>query len=446
MLESIRKTVAGRSVLILGFGREGKSTYKIVREAGGYRELAVADQAPRDPSLEPEIRWYTGADYQKAMDSYDLVWKSPGIVLQQGPQAHSCRITSQTQEFFSRYRNQIIGVTGTKGKSTTTTLIYHILKENGVKCLLAGNIGIPAFDVAEQAEPDTVIVFELSSHQLEYMTVSPRTAVLLNIHEEHLDHYGTMEKYVAAKKNIYLHQKETDLFFCNEENLPAAEENHGRLIPVGGRDCALWLDESRGEVHFDGEVYRIPTEQIRLVGTHNWFDIAVAYGVCRRNGITDQGFTRALESYQPLPHRLQYIGCRNGVKYYDDSISTICNTTLQAIRSVKDADTVLVGGMDRGIDYTELMEGLLDFPRLKVIFMEASGARVYREMTERYGSSCGPQRLFLVKNLEEAVTLAAKITAPGHSCLLSPAAASYGIFKNFEERGEVFQQLVKELR
>ncbi len=443
MLEAIRKTVAGRRVLILGFGREGRSTYRILREAGGWRELAVADQAPRDPALEPEIRWHTGPDYQDAMNQYDLVFKSPGIVLQREPGEYHCRITSQTQEFFQCYREQIIGITGTKGKSTTTTMIYHILVENGVKCLLAGNIGIPAFDVAERVEPDTVIVFELSSHQLEYMTVSPRTAVLLNIHEEHLDHYGTMEKYVAAKKHIYLYQEKDDMFICGAQGLPLPGENHGRLYTAGEQGADIWLEHEKGTVHFGGHSYQIPTGQIKLLGEHNWFDIAVAYGVCRMNGITDQGFEQGLIGYEPLPHRLQYVGCWGDVKYYDDSISTICNTTIQAIHSIPDVDTVLVGGMDRGIDYTELMEGLMEVSRLKVIFMEASGERIYREMTERYGEACRPQRLFLVKNLEAAVDLAAQVTSPGRSCVLSPAAASYGIFKNFEERGEAFQELVK---
>lgn len=457
MIRMLRNRIAGKKVLILGFGREGKSTCQALKAAGGYAGLAVADQSSRDPSLEPEIRWFAGAEHQKAVLDFDLIFKSPGVVLEKEieeslrkrPGPLSRYLTSQTQEFFSRYRDQIIGITGTKGKSTTTTLLFHILKENGFPCLLAGNIGIPVFDVAEQMGPDTRVVCELSCHQLEYMTVSPHVGILTNIHEEHLDHYGTMEKYVASKKQVYLHQQPGDVLFCNGENLPAAGENCGRLVPVYGTDT--WLPEEETEalrichktVYFDGGVYRIPLEETRLVGEHNCFDIGIAYAVCRGLGISDGAFTKALRTYEPLPHRLQYVGCYGGIKYYDDSISTICDTAIQALRSVEDADTILIGGMDRGIDYGELIRALYDFPKLNVILMEATGRRIYREIMENYKDFPGGRRLYLTEHLEDAVKLAAEKTRPGNSCVLSPAAASYGIFKNFEERGEVFQRLVK---
>ncbi len=462
MIQTLRNRIVGKRVLILGFGREGRSTYQALKAAGGYAGLAVADQSPRDSSLEPEIPWFAGADHQKAAADFDLIFKSPGVVLDKGVEEAlrkrlgdiSLYLTSQTQEFFSRYRDQIIGITGTKGKSTTTTLLFHILKENGFPCLLAGNIGIPVFDVAGQMNEDTLVVCELSCHQLEYMTVSPRTAILTNIHEEHLDHYGSMEKYVASKKQVYLHQRPEDVFFCNSEDLPAAGEACGKLIPVYG----MWFDkkpagdDASGEnaikiwhktIFYDSGIYRIPLEQTRLVGEHNCFDIGIAYAVCRKQGISDQDFTRALCTYEPLPHRLQYVGCFGGIKYYDDSISTICDTAIQALHSVEDADTILIGGMDRGIDYEELIRALYQYPKLHVILMEATGRRIDQEIRADYQDFPNPGRLYLTEHLEDAVKLAAEKTRPGRSCVLSPAAASYGIFKNFEERGEAFQELVK---
>ncbi len=462
MIQTLRNRIVGKRVLILGFGREGRSTYQALKAAGGYAGLAVADQSPRDSSLEPEIPWFAGADHQKAAADFDLIFKSPGVVLDKGVEEAlrkrlgdiSLYLTSQTQEFFSRYRDQIIGITGTKGKSTTTTLLFHILKENGFPCLLAGNIGIPVFDVAGQMNEDTLVVCELSCHQLEYMTVSPRTAILTNIHEEHLDHYGSMEKYVASKKQVYLHQQPEDVFFCNSEDLPAAGEACGKLIPVYGMrfDKKPAGDDASGEnavkirhktIFYDGGIYRIPLEQTRLVGEHNCFDIGIAYAVCRKRGISDQDFTRALCTYEPLPHRLQYVGCFGGIKYYDDSISTICDTAIQALHSVEDADTILIGGMDRGIDYDELIRALYRYPKLHVILMEATGRRIDQEIRADYQDFPNPERLYLTERLEDAVKLAAEKTRPGRSCVLSPAAASYGIFKNFEERGEAFQEMVK---
>lgn len=476
VIQTLRNRIAHKNVLILGFGREGRSTYQMLRRAGGYASLAVADQNLRDPSLEPETGWFAGPDHQKAVREFDLVFKSPGVVLEPEIEAElkkraggiSGSLTSQTQEFFRRFRDQIIGITGTKGKSTTTTLLFHILKENGFPCLLAGNIGIPVFDVAMQMREDTVVVCELSCHQLEYMTVSPGVGILTNIHEEHLDHYGSMEKYVASKKQVYLHQRPEDVFFCNSEDLPAAEETCGRLIPVYGTERlqaegfsseqiqaagiesgGLTEDDTETvkiwhkTVFFDGGIYRIPLEQTRLVGEHNCFDIGIAYAVCRRQGISDQDFNRALYTYEPLPHRLQYVGCYGGIKYYDDSISTICETAIQALHSVEDADTILIGGMDRGIDYKELIRALYGYPELNVILMEATGRRICQEIRENYQDFPNSQRLYLTEHLEDAVKLAAEKTRPGRSCVLSPAAASYGIFKNFEERGEAFQAMVK---
>ena len=206
--EYIKEQTDGKTVCILGFGREGKSTYKILKKYCSPASIAIADLNPVDRSaneLPDDVKLICGEDYQKSLDDFDMVFKSPGIVLEKQPEELKCEITSETQIFFSVYREQIIGITGTKGKSTVTSLIYHILRESGKDCRIAGNIGIPVFDIAEDISEETIIVCELSCHQLEYMTVSPAKAVFLNLFEEHLDHYGTLENYYNAKKNIYLH-------------------------------------------------------------------------------------------------------------------------------------------------------------------------------------------------------------------------------------------------
>ena len=356
---------------------------------------------------------------------------------------------SQAELFFHLFRDQIIGITGTKGKSTTTSLLYHVLKSAGQDCVVMGNIGIPAFDHLEEIGPDTRIVFELSCHQLEYMTVSPHIGVLINIHEEHLDHYGTMEKYVAAKHRIFRNQGSDDILVCNVQCLPEPGECPSRLIRVGTNcpDADVNVDncgENGTFVDYGGRRYRIPETEIRLLGQHNYFDIAVVYAVCGLLGIGEAAFTEGLKSYEPLPHRLQYLGQRDGVKYYDDSISTICATTIQALKTLTDADTVLIGGMDRGIDYGELIQFLSGCPVPHIVLMEATGRRIYEEIGRDYPEFAGRDRLILADHLEAAVRAARSVTRPGHSCVLSPAAASYGIFRNFEERGEAFSRYVFE--
>lgn len=446
MLDTIRNVIHDKKVLILGFGREGKSSLHLILEAGGYKELAISDL--NEIVLLPEykdkgIRCISGADYQNHFNEFDVIFKSPGIVLEEDVSKLTARLVSQTELFFERYKNQIIGITGTKGKSTTTTLIYHILKSAGKNAVLAGNIGIPAFDIWRDVCEDTIIAFEMSSHQLEYMTAAPKRAVYLNVHEEHLDHYGTMEKYVRAKENIYRNQEEGDKLFVNELIVPENGSCQSDIVTAGyGENADIRI--AGHSITYKENVYQIPVDDIHLLGEHNYYNIAIAYGVVKEFGITDEEFTRGLCTYETLPHRLQYIGTVDGVKYYDDSISTICDTAIQALNSVKDADTILIGGMDRGIDYKELIEFLSEHFVANIILMAATGKRIYEEIHRDYGNFKDVNRLHLVDTLEEAVLLAKKITSKGRSCVMSPAAASYGIFKNFEERGEVFNRLVHE--
>ena len=446
MIEKIEPWIKGKRILLLGYGREGQSTWNVLRRLGTYEALDIADL--KAPAALPEdgTVWHTGPDYQKCMDDYDVVFKSPGIVLERPENEYRCSILSQTEVFFQCFRDQIIGITGTKGKSTVTTLLYHLLKQAGMDALLVGNIGIPALDHMEEVKPDTRIVFELSCHQLEYMTVSPHIGILVNIHEEHLDHYGTMEKYVEAKHHIFKNQRPDDILICNVQCLPEEGTCPSGLIRAGmdgsGKELDVVQEQDGTWVHFRGKSFCIPTDEIKLLGQHNYFDIGVAYGVCSILGMDDQVLARGLKTYEPLPHRLQYIGEREGVKYYDDSISTICDTTIQALKTLKDTDTVLIGGMDRGIDYRELIEYLSDCQVPHIILMEATGKRIYQEIHKYYPEFKNRARLILAEHLEDGVKRARQITRPGTSCVLSPAAASYGIFRNFEERGETFSRLV----
>lgn len=480
MIDHIRKRIENKKVLILGFGREGKSTLKLFLEAGGAKELAVGDlkefsrkdlaylneeTAKVQAAGFEEINFICGPDYQKAMDDYDLVMKSPGIVLERPVEEYKAEILSQMQLIFEVYRDRIIGITGTKGKSTTTTLLYHILKESGVPAVLAGNIGIPVFDIVHKIEKDSLLILELSCHQLEYMTVSPKRGVLLNIYEEHLDHYGTMEKYVASKEKIYENQMLGDLLYVHPSVAPGEDGYRGTCIFVEAEDegdkerlCGK-EDVSDKAVNIKSKAsvilrgchifygqrdFKIPVEKISLLGTHNYLDIAFVYGMCCDLGIGDEQFEAGLISYVPLPHRLQYIGTVDGVAYYDDSISTIDETTIQALNTIGNADTVLIGGMDRDISYVNLEEYLASSKVAHIILMEATGKRIYREIMENMPDFAGKDRLYVVEHLQDAVALAKEITKKGGSCILSPAAASYGIFKDFEKRGECFKKLVLE--
>ncbi len=442
MLELLRKKIKNKKVLILGFGREGKSTYKRVCEVGGSDLIAISDKNAISADLPDDVRIISGDDYQKVIDEYDIVFKSPGVVLEKPFETYKCQITSQTELFIERYSSQIIGITGTKGKSTTTTLIYHILSDNSVDSVLTGNIGIPSFDVIDDIKDTTKVVFELSCHQLENIKFSPSYAVFLNLYEEHLDHYGTFEKYAAAKKNIYRYQNKKSVLVCNSDILPESEECAGNVITCSQSDTNSNVYVESNIIHFNGETQEIDCDRTLLAGKHNYYNIGVAYAVCRIIGLSAVQIMNSVYTYKPLPHRLEYIGESDGVKYYDDSISTICAATIQAVTSIKDVDTVIIGGMDRGIDYTDLIEFLSECSVSNIILMSDSGKRIAEEIRQRYTDESFLRKIYQADKLDTAVSLAKKHTSKGKTCVMSPAAASYNDFKNFEERGDEFKRLV----
>lgn len=442
MLNLLKQYTEGKNVLILGFGREGKSTYKRLCEAGGFASVTIADQNQIKDELPDAVKIISGEQYQDTLNDYDIVFKSPGVVLKNDLASYTCKITSQTEIFLEKYASKVIGITGTKGKSTTTTLIHHILSENGVDAVLTGNIGIPCFDVIDNIKDDTKVVFELSCHQLENIRFSPSVAVFLNLFEEHLDHYGSFEKYAEAKQNIYKHQKAGDRLFCNADIKPKKADCAAEIITVSQKNRMADIFVPSNIISYNGETINIPVGEMKLAGTHNCYNVAVAYAVCRMCGLSIDAIMKSVCTYSPLPHRLEYIGTVNEVKYYDDSISTICAAAIQAVKSLKDVDTLIIGGMDRGIDYTELTDFLSSCSVSNIILMSDTGKRISKEIRAKHTDEAFLSKLHVTEKLDGAVKLAKELTAKGKSCVMSPAAASYNDFKNFEERGDAFKALV----
>lgn len=441
LLQILKKTIENQRVLLLGFGREGKALYKRIMQVGDYAALGIADQN-EIPDAPDNVKLHIGDNYQSAMPAYDIVFKSPGIVLKQKPEALPCRITSLTELFLTAYRDQCIGITGTKGKSTTSSLLFHVLQTAGVPSVLGGNIGIPMADLYEQITPQTVIVLEIGVHQLEYNHKSPKTAVLLNLYEEHLDHYGTFEYYAYCKENIYRNQQAGDTLICGVPSLPLQGDCAANVLRLAMEDPKVEVTLTNGNtVHYRGESLCLPDE-MALTGVHNRYNCAVVFAIAKRLGVSTDAIYQGIATFQPLPHRLSPIGTFDDIRWYDDSISTACETCIQALNSLPDTDTVLIGGMDRGINYTSLLDYLQQSSVPHIILMSDSGKRIFEE-AKTYDPSL-QSRMQYVQNLTEAVLLAKKITAKGKICLMSPAAASYNEYKNFEKRGEHFQKLAME--
>ena len=440
MYDYLKEFTKDKNVCILGFGMEGKSTFKALSEHCKCKSITVCDKKEIDGS-EFSCDFVCGEDYQKNLDNYDIVFKSPGIVLEKDINDYKSTITSEMEVFTKIYANQIIGITGTKGKSTTSSLIFHIINSVNENSLFAGNIGIPVFDIVPKINNDTIIVCEMSCHQLEYMTCSPHISVFLNVFEEHLDHYKTMERYTSAKKNIYLHQNKNDILICNKNLLPQENNIENKIITVSDNDENSDIFICDGIVKSKSGFYVIPVEKISLLGKHNHYNIGIAHTVCKIVGISEKDFTNALVSFKTLHHRLEYIGEKDGIKFFDDSISTASETAIEAIKSVPLLSTIIIGGMDRGIDYSNLIDFLSKNDIENIILMEHSGKRIYDEISKK-DDFRKKERIIFAEHLNDAVNIAKRVTPKGRSCVLSPAAASYGIFKNFEERGNAFKELV----
>ncbi len=428
-------------ILIWGFGREGRSTCRLLQRLFPERTLWIADDNVVDTSEFDNVEFIHLASQEPHFDSFDLIMKSPGIAVLRDD-VPTERLSSQTELFLSVLGKQVIGVTGTKGKSTTSSLLYHIISGVHEDTVFCGNIGIPCFDMLDRIGDDTVVVFEMSCHQLEFATYSPSTAVLLNLHEEHLDHYVTYENYIRAKSHILTNQDEEDFAVLNLENIDTLDTftgsgqrvYMGREIVIDGRtvSCPLGTIE-------------VKEEDTQLVGPHNLYNIAVVYYICRRMfAMENSRFLELLGTFSPLPHRLQRLGTFDGVTYYDDSISTICESAVSAIRSLGNVGTILLGGMDRGIDYTELLDCLFDVHIDNLVLIGAAGQRMGQLIAERSEQTGIKQNTYLAADFTDAVHSAMRMTEKGKICLLSPAAASYDMFKNFEARGDEFARLVRE--
>jgi len=455
MLNKLKEYFAGKKILVLGFGVEGQSTYRLLRKIFPDEVLHIADMNEGLLELEPiridlpKLNLQLGPDYLKNIGNYDVVIKAPGISLKNISTADFSKFTSHTELFIRFFRDQIIGITGTKGKSTTSSLIYHIVKTHDENCLLVGNIGIPPFDLLENINKDTKIIFELSSHQLEQVRVSPHIAILLNLYEEHLDHYKTFENYQKAKFNISLFQDSNDFFVFNAddpriETLISEASLKSKLMKF-----SLTHKPEKGCYVYDNKVYYQDAEVVEilnktefsnLIGEHNLLNIMAAACASLISGIPAKAVASAVESFRPLEHRIEFVGKYDDVLFYNDSISTIPEAAIAAVKALKNVDTLILGGFDRGISYDSLIDFLSKSPVSNLVFIGDAGKRmlgIYQS-----GGFTGKNTL-LASDFEEAVVFAKRITEKNKICLLSPAAASYDMFKNFAERGAKYKQLVR---
>lgn len=427
----------GKRVVILGLGREGKIWLEILRRLDCCAEIAIADMNPIDPyDLRiPDITAICGDHYLEECRRFDIILQSPGVVIKDKfDEKTKAKILTQTELLLQLKPCKIIGITGTKGKSTTSSLIHHFLKTCNIPAMLIGNIGVPPLKMLEEMSPKCVAVCEMSCHQLEFVHHSPNIAVLLNIFPEHLDHYVNFAAYDAAKRNITRFQGNSDFAVVNADILPV--ECAGTVYSSAfGTSADVWTDGN--SIHLFGEEISNEIIHTQLCGKHNIYNIAVALAVAKLAGADLKKCLESLPRFKGLEHRLERVATINGVEFINDSISTVSEAAIAAVNAFDGADCLILGGMDRGISYQILGEFLNNGAVQNVILMPDSGRRIGELVTNT------SVNLFYVSDLEEAVATAAKIAKK--RVILSPASASYGFYRNFEERGRHFKQLVHAL-
>jgi UDP-N-acetylmuramoylalanine--D-glutamate ligase len=462
---SILSELRGKRVLILGFGREGQSTLSFLQERAPDIDIGIADQRTRDQmspreqaaiSALPTGRVLLGQSYLEAIREAEVVFRAPGLSLDvpalRRARDSGTRITSLVNLFFDVAPGRVIGVTGTKGKSTTTSAIHAVLRDAGLDARLGGNIGIPLLSCLDGATEETVFVVELSSFQLSDLERSPHLAVIQNVVREHLDYHGTFERYVGAKANIARHQGPGDyVVFNGGHDVPRALAS---LSP--GTKIAFGLEPSPEAACFvarewlvhreNGSVTPVlPVADVPLPGAHNLLNVMPAIAVGRLLGVEVTSIAASIRSLRALPHRLQVVHQWRGRDFYNDSLSTVPEAAMAALSALGDRPTVLIaGGHDRGQEWSVLADAILRANVRAVVLLPETGPLLMAALQQRAACLSGidPPRMLPASTMAKAVRCAVEASEPGSAILLSPAAASFGVFRDYEDRGNQFRDAV----
>lgn len=409
-------------IAILGFGREGKSLLRFLKKSPKYKEAEIEILDQKD-----------GPDYLKSLSRFDLAFRSPGVPYNlpeiQSAIKNGVAFSSLTKLFFDLCAVPIIGVTGTKGKGTTSTLIYQILKRVGRKVLLAGNIGKPALEILPKIDKNTSVILELSSFQLQDLRKSPQVAVITELFPDHMDIHKNMAEYLGAKTNICRHQKKSDVVFYFANNKLSGEmafESIGKKIAVVAPDT---LEKNR----------------------------VLASTVARYLGCPENIIQKTLKKFRGLEHRLEFVREINGIRFYNDSASTNPQTTAAAISSLAtnnslagQAQLILIaGGKDKNLDYQPLADAIQKSGQVKlVVLIGENKEKIKQALPHAEAPLMDAKRLELAVKAayEKAKSLSNQVTNSLITILFSPGAASFDMFKDYADRGEKYKKAVHALK
>ena len=435
-------------IAILGYGLEGSAALDYFNHPDN--SLTICDQDLNINKID-DINYKLGPDYLNNLSLYDLIVRSPGInpnlIYDKNPQIDKSKITSGTNLFFklSPTKN-IIGITGTKGKGTTSTLIHKMLLEIGKKSHLAGNIGVPAITLlSSNLDPDDYVVLEMSSFQLSDCSYSPQTAVCLMITQDHLDWHDRIEEYLSAKQNIVAHQSKNDIVVylaTNKQSKGLAETSLARKIPYFEKPGAIIVD---GNVAIEDQII-CSVNEIGLIGEHNQQNVCAAITCIWQISKDKSAIARVIKNFTGLKYRIEFLREKNGVKYYNDSFASDPDASAAGMKAITDPKVLIVGGFDRNLDLKTLTDAIIaeeDKNLLrKLVIIGASSTRLAKALSDQ---SYTNYQVLDTKDMVEIVKVATDFAQNGDAVLLSPGFASFDMFKNFEERGRAFYEAVTNL-
>lgn len=453
----------GKRVLVIGAARQGLALTRFLSTHGAQVTLndnrpAEQMQSARESLADLPVTWVFGSHPLTLLDQADLVCVSGGVPLTLPILVEATRrglpISNDTQIFMEAVPCRTIGITGSAGKTTTTTLVGRIAQagwKNG-KVWVGGNIGTPLIDSLDEMTAEDLAILEISSFQLEQMTISPSVAAVLNITPNHLDRHGTMEAYTAAKARLLAFQGPDTVAVLNREDPGSwglADQVHGQRITFG----LQWPIAGLPGTYIDGQTLMytdgaqviplLPRKVIALRGEHNLVNVLAACAIALAAGLPVEAMRAGVEGFMGVPHRLQFVRNWHGAAWYNDSIATAPERAMAAVRSFQEPLVLLVGGRDKKLPWESFAE---------LIHQRVDHLIVFGEAAEKILGAVGPLRaderpytLDRCASLQEAVQAAASRVEPGDVVLLSPGGTSFDEFKDFEERGEAFQTWVKQL-
>ncbi len=444
-----------KKVLVLGVGLTGISVLNFLRSKTN--NIYVYDDLPYTEIVEKLDNF--GISNIVILDSkselikdMDIVITSPGF-----PPYHEVILKAKSSlipiisdiELAYHYRksSNIYGITGTNGKTTSTVLLTEILRQEGLKVESLGNIGTPIIERLTNCSHDDHFVVELSSFQLEYTNdFRPKVALILNITEDHLNWHGSMDSYIAAKSKIFANQKEEDLLVLNYDDDILRHININRkpklmYFSVNNTiDEGIFVNDSKiiyRNEHIEEEI--IDIERIKLPGKHNLENICGVLAICKYLGISNDSIEKVLSTFRGVAHRIEYVTTKNDVEYYNDSKGTNVESSIKAIEALKGPIILIAGGYDKNADYTRLIEALKD--KCKVLIVLGQTKEKIRDTA--YNNDF--LNVFIANDMKEAVDIAHNMSSPNDQVLLSPACASWDMYKNYEERGDHFKKIVNDI-